>query len=91
MAIIDKYSKPEKIETNSGIPKYDNSREPFYYDYHTERWVYKDDDVSRTTDTHKGVNIEDLIDEKLRESVDGYAEKTYWGEDYEYNDEDDED
>ena len=89
MAWYDEHGEKERIESVGSIPPYNISKEPFYYDFQKEKWIYKDDlDTRRANDDYKKGTVEDIIEEKLKEGVDGYKEDTYWGESYEFNDKD---
>ena len=95
---------PDEVEYKTHIPPPDPNREAFVFDFYENKWVYKDELPGRANDYQKPSrqrineykkpsrqrNQPD-IQQYLEEHVDGYKEKTWWGEEWEYNDDDDDD
>lgn len=93
MAWNGEHGEKEVIQSYSGIPDYDHSKTPFYYDYQKQKWIYKNEKSGRANDYRRGsqneVDIEEYLDEKLEEGIDGYKEDTYWGETWDLADQND--
>ena len=84
---------PTQLEHESSIPEPEPGREPFYYDFQNDKWLYRDQLEGRANDSSRPsrqYNSSDNpeIQEYLEEHIDGYKEDTYWGETYEFNDKD---
>lgn len=84
--IRNEANRPLEVEPN--IPDWDHNKEPLYFDFYTEKWVYRGDRVSRAND-HNELSVEQkALDEYLQRKVKGYKESTYWGEEYDLNEND---
>ena len=91
VAIDEHYEKPPKETTNS-IPPWDKTKEPFYFNYQKEEWVYRNEITPpRAKANKREKSVDELLEEKLRQNIDGYKEDTYWGRDYEFSDDEEED
>jgi hypothetical protein len=88
---------PEKVIIyKSNIPDPDPNKVPFKFDFYTGKWVYKDTNIE-VIDRAKGnqgvtrKQREAEIQEYLEKRIDGYKEKTYWGQEWDANNWDDDD
>jgi len=82
------YDKKQTFPIESAVPPKPDLSRPMYYDHSQSTWKY----LYRGTTTN-GVKTQEGMSEKdlqdyLEKKIPGYREKTYWGE--EYNEEDDE-
>lgn len=91
--IIYHIKGPTIVRSTTSVPKPDPGREAFYFNFHTKKWVYRGEiDSNRAKGINKPSEATDEMDiqEYLEEHIDGYKEDTYWGEEYEFNNIDDE-
>ena len=73
-------------------PKPDMSRNPSYYDWRERKWIYFNE-TDKISDPTKREYPEELMKEQmqkyLEEHIDDYLEDTYWGEEYDITDKED--
>lgn len=72
--------------TKKSIPEWDPSKEPFFFNFQTEEWVYKGDRTSRANESFESTVKPEDTDEILQRKIPGYKKNTYWGEEYEFED-----
>lgn len=79
-----------QVKSSTNLVPPDPTRRVRTYDFYKEEWVYEDESRAKANKgpVRKRNNGED-IQEYLEQHIDGYKESTYWGEEYEFNDEDD--
>lgn len=70
--------------TIQSVPLPDPNKDPFYFDFRNEVWIYKGERTSRAKAMSKPTVKQQDIEETLQSKIPGYKENTYWGEDYEF-------
>lgn len=83
------YDKKQTFPIESAVPPKPDLTRPMYYDHSLSEWryLYRGTPRAKGVDDAKGMSEDDL-QKYLEKKIPGYREKTYWGE--EYNEEDDE-
>jgi len=88
IAFMDRDKSPD-IEPSMIPPPPDNTG-GWYYDFDEEEWMnlYRGNPRAKGVErTHKPYLDKDEIQEYLEDHIDGYLESTYWGEEYDLDDE----
>lgn len=89
--IMEKPRNMVKPEDNTpthwyGTARLDSTRNPDHYDWEKRIWIYVDE-VDRAKVIKRTTEPEEIIDEYLQRKIKGYKDDTYWGEEYEFEDE----
>ena len=87
------YDKPGVINTQTNKPPCPDTSRPMYFDYVTGKWVYtfRDDRAIEPNDFSKPSMDEDDLQRYMEKKIPGYLEDTYWGEEYDLGDPDNQD
>lgn len=82
------YDKRTSLPSSSAIPPQPNLNEPMLYDFDSEEWVYVFRG-NRAKAREKPGMTEKELQRYLERKVPGYLEKTYWGKEYDLDDDED--
>lgn len=90
---------PKPLNPTQDLPSPDPSKQVYVYDLYENKWIYRDERFGKTQKSHPSdldgyrdilnrlkKENEKALQEYLEEHLDGYKEKTYWGEEWEFDD-----
>ena len=84
------YRVPKEVSMiDNIIPLPDPNKHPTIFNFYTEEWEYEEDiEVRplRAKEYYEKKYEKEKLEEYLNSKIDGYKEKNYWGEDWEFND-----
>lgn len=84
------YDKPGKIDTQTSKPPCPDNTKPMYFDYVNGEWhyTYRIDRANEPKELPKPSMNEQDVQRYLEKKVPGYLEDTYWGEEYDLDNQD---
>ena len=87
------YDKPGVIDTQTSKPPCPDTSRPMYFDYVNGVWIYtfKSDRANEPNDFSKPSIDEEDLQRYMEKKIPGYLEDTYWGEEYDLDDPDNQD
>ena len=83
-----RYDVKEPMNNPSMVPLCPDASKPMYYDFNEEIWkyIYREDRAKGGIVPREPYLNEEDLQRYLEKKVDGYIEDTYWGEEYDLED-----